>query len=261
MSLSNIEQTAILETAQIAAATAGAYLRETWQQPRQIHSKGWRDLVTDADVEAQRQITTLIRGRFPHHAFLTEEDDPSLPTAGPVQWIIDPIDGTSNFSRQIPVFSVSIAAVAEGKLVAGVIYDPLRQEMFAASASRPTTFNGHPVRVSQVNELIQAVAGFDWSRGPADRQKTLELLNGLAHRVHTVRVMGSAALGLAWVACGRVDAYFHVAMKPWDAAAGVLLVQQAGGKLTNLDGTPWQFNGPSQPCLVSNTFLHKSLWR
>lgn len=260
MPLTTIEHTSILETAQSAAAAAGAYLREVWQQPRQIQSKGWRDLVTDADVEAQRLITTVIRGRFPDHAFLTEEDDPSLPTTGPVQWVIDPIDGTSNFSRQVPVFSTSIAAVAEGKLVAGVIYDPLRQEMFSASASQPTTFNGRPVRVSQVNEPIQAIAAFDWSRGPADRQKTLEMLNGLAHRVHTVRVVGSAALGLAWVACGRTDAYFHVAMKPWDAAAGVLLVQQAGGKVTNPDGTPWQFDAPTQPCLVSNGLLHEWLW-
>ncbi len=254
-----IEQTAILETAQTAAATAGSYLREVWQQPRQIQSKGWRDLVTDADVEAQRIITTMIRGRFPHHAFLVEEDDPSLPTVGPVQWIIDPVDGTSNFSRQVPIFSISIAAVAEGELVAGVIYDPLRDEMFSAAANQPATLNGQPMQTSQVTTLIQAMLAFDWSRGPADRQKTLDLLNQLAHQAHTVRAVGSAALGLAWVACGRLDAYFHIAMKPWDAAAGVLLIQQAGGRVTNRDGTPWQFNGPTQPCLVSNGPLHPAL--
>lgn len=251
--------TVLLETAQTAAATAGAYLRDVWQKPRHIQSKGWRDLVTDADVEAQRLITELIRGRFPDHAFLTEEDDPSLPTTGTVKWIVDPIDGTSNFSRQVPIFSISIAAVAPEGILAGVVYDPLRDEMFCAAANQPTTFNHQPVHASQVNELIQAIIAFDWSRNPADRQLTLDLLNRLAHQVHTIRAVGSAALGMAWVACGRLDAYFNAHMKPWDAAAGVLLVQQAGGHLSTLQNQPWLLNAPIQPCLVSNGIIHESL--
>jgi len=259
MPLTTTEPTALLETAQTAAATAGAYLREVWQQPRQIQSKGWRDLVTDADVEAQRIITTIIRGRFPDHAFLAEEDDPTLSTVGSVRWIIDPIDGTSNFSRQVPIFSISIAAVAAGAVVAGVVYDPLRDEMFSAAANQPTTLNSQPVHASQVQELIQAIIAFDWSRNPVDRQLTLELLNRLAHQVHTIRAVGSAALGLAWVACGRLDAYFNAHMKPWDAAAGLLLVQQAGGQLTNLQNQPWLLDAPTQPCLVSNGHIHHLL--
>lgn len=259
MSLTSIEQIAILETAQAAAATAGAYLRDVWQQPRHIQSKGWRDLVTDADIEAQRLITELIRGRFPDHAFLTEEDDPTLPTAGTVRWIIDPIDGTSNFSRQVPVFSISIAAVVGAEIVAGVVYDPLRDEMFCAAANQPTTLNNQPVHASHVHELIYSIVAFDWSRNPADRQMTLELLSNVAHQVHTIRAVGSAALGMAWVACGRLDAYFNAHMKPWDAAAGILLVQQAGGHLSNLQNQPWLLNAPIQPCMVSNGIIHESL--
>lgn len=256
MTLSSSSPITLLQTAQAAAATAGAYLRDVWQQPRHIQSKGWRDLVTDADIEAQRLITELIRGRFPDHAFLTEEDDPTLPTAGTVRWIIDPIDGTSNFSRQVPVFSISIAAVDGEEIMAGVVYDPLRDEMFCAAAHQPTTLNGQPVQASHVNELIHAIIAFDWSRNPADRQLTLELLNNVAHQVHTIRAVGSAALGMAWVACGRLDAYFNAHMKPWDAAAGILLVQQAGGYLSTLQNQPWLLNAPIQPCLVSNEVIH-----
>lgn len=257
MPLLSTSPTVLLETAQAAAATAGAYLRDVWQQPRQIHAKGWRDLVTDADVEAQRLITELIRSRFPDHAFLTEEDDPSLPTTGEVRWIIDPIDGTSNFSRQVPIFSISIAAVTQDEILAGVVYDPLRDEMFCAAANQPTTLNHQPVHASHVHELIQAIVAFDWSRNPADRQLTLELLNQVAHQVHTIRAVGSAALGMAWVACGRLDAYFNAHMKPWDAAAGVLLIQQADGHLSTLQNQPWLLNAPIQPCLVSNGIIHE----
>lgn len=261
MSLTTDDPNVLLETAQVAAAAAGNYLRDVWQKPRHIQSKGWRDLVTDADVEAQHIITELIRGRFPHHAFLVEEDDPTLPTAGLVQWIIDPVDGTSNFSRQVPIFSVSIAAAVAGQVVAGVVYDPLRDEMFSAAANQPTTLNNQPVQVSPVSELIQVIIAFDWSRAPTDRQLTLELLTRLAHRVHTIRAVGSAALAMAWVACGRLDTYFNAMLKPWDAAAGLLLVQQSGGQLTNLDGTPWLLDSPPQPCLVSNGVIHPLMLR
>lgn len=248
----------LLATAQTAALDAGVYLRQTWQQPRQIKSKGWRDLVTDADFESQRLITNLIRGRFPDHAFLTEEEDLTLPEAGSIQWIIDPIDGTSNFSRQIPVFSISIAAVQNGIVLAGVIYDPLREELFSAAAGQPVTLNNQPVQASPVNELSNAIIAFDWSRAPAARQKTLQLVSQLAP-VHTVRAIGSAALGLAWIACGRLNAYFNAVLKPWDVAAGLLLVQQATGQLTNLNGQTWSLALADQPCLVSNGHIHPAL--
>ena len=123
----------LLECAVGTAITAGQFIREQWQQPRQLHHKGFRDIVTDADVAAQKIITDGIRGRFPDHGFLTEEDDSTLPLSGPIRWVIDPIDGTTNYSRQLPEFSISIAAVNDKHtILVGVVYDPMRDELFRA---------------------------------------------------------------------------------------------------------------------------------
>jgi myo-inositol-1(or 4)-monophosphatase len=261
------ERLSWLETAAEAARQAGQLLRELGRQPLQVNHKGFRDLVTDADIAAQQLITRLLHGRFPEHGFLGEEDDPALPASGPVIWVIDPIDGTSNFSRQQPNFSVSIAAavpaaagreakaatrahLASLSVQAGVVYDPMRDELFAAAAGLGCTLNGQPVWVSSVPDLAPAIVALDWGHTHENRRTVLGALNRFAHEVHSIRAIGSAALALAWVAGGRLDGYRQYALGPWDAAAGSLLVREAGGSVTTLAGQDW--TPADAGCLASN---------
>ena len=220
---------ALLTTAIEAAAQAGQLIVNKLNQPRESISKGFRDIVTDADIAAQKAITDLIQERFPDHGFVAEEEDSRLPEGGPVQWIIDPIDGTNNYSRQLPGFTVSIAAASDHHLLVGAIYDPLRQEMFSAVTGQGASLNNDPIRSSSVPELGQSVVGLGWAYPPPQRQQTLDGLYRLGNHVLTLRSNGSAALGLAYVASGRLDAYLEYGLCLWDVAAGGLLIECAGG--------------------------------
>jgi myo-inositol-1(or 4)-monophosphatase len=256
---------AYLEAAELAARQAGELLRQKWRQPRQVQSKGFRDWVTDADREAQALMTTIIRQRFPDHAFITEEEDRSLPTRGPVYWVIDPVDGTSNYSRQLPVYCVSIAAAVavagdaplEAQVVAGVIYDPARDEMYSAARGRGAHCNGRPLQASSTADLTQAIIGFDWSREQAQREQGQVIVDQLGSQAHTIRIFGSAALGLAWVAAGRLDGYLNLTIGPWDGAAAALLIDEAGGRMDNLSGQPWRLGDGG--CLAGNKPLLPTL--
>jgi myo-inositol-1(or 4)-monophosphatase len=255
----NSDLTQLLAVACETAVSAGNLIHEKWQQPRQTTSKGFRDLVTDADLAAQRLITDRIQQAFPSHGFLPEEENAALPTAGEVIWVIDPIDGTTNYSRQLPVFCVSIAAAVPGEgPVLGVVYDPMRQECFSGVKGEGAWLNGRSLQVSEVSELSQAIIGLDWSHHKQRRQSVLDSLHRFAHQVHTVRAFGSAALALAWVAAGRLDAYLNYNLQPWDTAAAGLLIYEAGGQLGHIDGTtpvPWAEK--NQSMLGSNGRIHR----
>jgi myo-inositol-1(or 4)-monophosphatase len=250
------------KAAEEAAAAAGGLVRQKWDQPRQLKSKGFRDIVTDADTAAQDVITTYIREHFPDHGFMTEEET-ELTAEGPVVWIIDPVDGTTNYSRQIPIFCVSIAAaVRTGKdnkelaLVAGAIYDPLRDEMFSGAAGLGATLNNKPIEVSQTPTVDKAIVGLDWSREPEKRQAMLDALGRYAHEVHTVRATGSAALGLVWVAAGRFDVYLNFVIGPWDVAAAKVIIGEAGGVVTDCQDRPWVVG--TRECCASNGQFHQA---
>lgn len=276
----------LLTAATETAVAAGQLLRERWQQPQTLTSKGFRDWVTESDVAIQRFITDRIGAQFPDHGFLVEEKDAGLPESGRCIWIIDPIDGTNNFSRQQPNFCTSIAvglpagrrtpveaaastgAASTGaastssaagylEIVTGVVYDPIRGELFSGMLGGGAALNGRPLQVSQTRDLGQAIFALDWSNAPAQRQTVLEQLARIAPQTLTMRAIGSATLAIAWVAAGRLDGYWHNSLKAWDAAAATLFVHEAGGLTSNGRRVPWQTNDGR--CVASNKHLHEQL--
>ena len=260
-----MNQTDFLRVAKQAAIAAGKVAREKFSQPLQVTNKGFRDYVTDADLAAQERITGIIRAVFPDHGFFTEEEDSTLPTDGPVIWIIDPIDGTTNYSRHIPLFCISIAAVlnrpplGDGDVLAGVIFDPMRDELFSAVSGGESQLNGRPMFSSKTDNLDVATIAADWNRAGHLRQATLETVNRLVHDVDGISCLHTAALALAWVAAGRVDGYFNFSLMPWDVAAASLLIRQSGGRLSDIAGRQLSYAGESMTCLASNGRLHDRL--
>lgn len=225
------------------AHTAGDILREKYAQPREIHAKGWRDFYTDADLAAQAAIVDRIRAREPQAAILAEENI-QPPAWADCIWVIDPLDGTTNYARHIPVFSTSIALVRDGRPVLGVIYDPLRDDLFAAEIDRGATLNGQPIRVSTVDNIGEAVIALDWGRDEAARSRELAWLQRTGLQSRTIRAVGSAALGMCYLAAGWIDVYYHGALMPWDGAAGQIIIEEAGGLMLNHQRQPWTYVEP-----------------
>lgn len=258
--MTSLELIHLLAVAKEAAVAGGKLGRQMFYQPLQVSKKGFRDLVTDADVAAQQLVTAFIGQRFPEHGFLAEEES-ELPPDGPVMWVIDPIDGTTNYSRSQPIFCVSVAAVgADAKPLAGAIYDPMQDELFSAAAGQGAWLNGRPIHVSTVTTLAEAVVGLDWSRNRRSRRSTADVVTRFADRSFTIRAIGSAALALAWVAAGRFDVYLNYNLYPWDVAAGQLLVEEAGGAITNLQEGNWNCLTPDAcSLLMSNGHVHQEM--
>lgn len=250
--------TELLKAAESIALSAGKLLRRLWEEPRELTRKGFRDIVTDADFASQRLITSEIKRLFPDHGFLTEEDDETLSQDGEVVWIIDPVDGTSNYSRQMPSFSVSIAVARRQEMnlsvEVGVVYDPVRQELFSARRGAGAKLNGYPIFTALTDAPIEAIISLDWSHRRETRQATLDILQELAHEVKTIRAIGTAALAISWVAAGRLDGYLNINLHPWDVAAGGVIVQEAGGRISNFSGDAWHWQ--QMDCIVSNGPLH-----
>lgn len=249
---------AMLSVAVEAARQAGEELRARLAQPHAVTSKGMRDIVTEADLAAEGIILEHIRERFPHHRILSEETTPHLaPGDGETFWAVDPLDGTSNFARGLPIFSVSVAVLQRGGPVVGVVHEPLASRTFSATRGRGAWLGDKALRVSGVDHLLGAMVGLDWGRAQADRLKVLERVDRLGPEVGVFRTLGTAALGLAYVAAGWLDAYFHLALGAWDTAAGVLLVEEAGGRVTQADGSRWTPEATS--IVASNGLLHDLL--
>ncbi len=241
-----------------AAELAGAELLARLTARREIASKGSRiDLVTDADRASEKAILDFLAAQFPGHAVLGEETGKHDGTE-PFRWIVDPLDGTTNYAHRVPHFCVSIAVEDEQGLLAGAVLDPLRQELFTAGRGLGARLNGEPIRVTGEAELGRALLGtgfpYDvWSKP----ERPLKLFDGFVRRAQGLRRAGSAALDLCYVAAGRFDGFFEVTLKPWDLAAGTLLVREAGGEVTDLSGGPLDlFQGD---VLASNGVLHPAL--
>jgi myo-inositol-1(or 4)-monophosphatase len=221
-----------------------------------VQSKGLRNYVTDVDLKAEQAILDVLGRRCPEHDVLTEESPPEARSSR-YCWVIDPIDGTLNFSRGHPCFSVSVALTLDGQPIVGVVYDPLREQVFAAKAGQGATQNGEPLHASATTDMIEAVTGMDWTRDAESRAHNAALIGHLAQKCNVVRSSGSAALALGYIAAGWWDAYWHLGLQPWDAAAGALIVREAGGQVTDLAGRRWELK--SAPLLASNGRLHAQL--
>ena len=249
----------ILITATRAALQAGAILRGLYGKSHRIHHKGDIDLVTEADLAAEEAILEILQ-KNPHGAdILSEESDKpdNLDTAGSV-WIIDPLDGTTNFAHNFPWFGVSIAYFAKGKSLAGVIYCPLQDELFCAVREAGAWINNNPIQVSKIKSRQDALVatGFPYDI-QARPDEIIATLKAVIPKVQGIRRPGAAALDLAYLACGRLDAFWEVDLKPWDTAAGQLLVEEAGGTITNFHGSPFSPFVPE--LLASNGTIHLEL--
>jgi myo-inositol-1(or 4)-monophosphatase len=237
---------ALLNIAVRAARNAGEIIVRSMNrlESLQITSKGRNDFVTEIDQAAEREIIAHIRKHYPNHAFLAEESGKTGGESDTV-WIIDPLDGTTNFLHGFPVFAVSIACQIRGILEHAVIYDPMRQEIFTASRGRGAHLENHRIRVSKQRTLEGALVGtgFPYRANIQYIDAYLAMLKTVMENTAGVRRPGSAALDLAYVACGRTDAFWEIGLKPWDTAAGTLLIQEAGGHIGTLTGAPYAQGG------------------
>ncbi|MGC9358809.1 MAG: inositol monophosphatase family protein [Anaerolineae bacterium] len=248
----------MLELAIEASRAAGRELLRLFQQPMDISSKGLRDIQTEADLAAENAVVALLQQRTPEAAIITEED-PRTPRVQPGQlaWYIDPLDGTTNYARGLPGFSVSIAAARDGVPEYAVVYDPLLQLTFSAQRGHGAFLNGERLQVSHTERLQDALVLLDWPREPSPRQAMADMLRSIVPDVDAVRSRGSAAFGMCAVAAGWADAYFQLTLQPWDVAAGSLIVEEAGGKVTDLAGKASALTKPDW--LASNGRLHEAV--
>jgi len=251
----------VLEKAISISHEAGVIVRKSFPMTALTHIgyKGPVNPVTDTDTAAEVLIIERLRAAFPDHRILAEESggdewrDP-----GPPIWVIDPLDGTNNFAHGYPHIGISIALVANGEPVIGVIHDPLRGETFAAMAGGGAICNGRPIHVSPVDRLARAFlgTGFPYQRRTAE-DNNVERLDHFLRRSQGVRRAGAAVLDLAYVACGRLDGFWELQLHPWDVAAGILIVREAGGQVTDAQGTPDCLSG--EFIVTSNGLIHDEM--
>lgn len=243
-----------------ALAAAGAVIRRGFGRRFVVSHKGVVDIVTSVDRAAERAIVRVLRGAFPDHGFLMEESGERVAPSR-YRWVVDPLDGTVNFAHGLPLSCVSIGLEKDGRPVLGGVLDPYRRELFTAGRGRGAHLNGRRIRVSSTPRLLDAllVTGF-----PYDRYKKarfyLSFVEKFMKRTQGLRRLGAAALDMAQVACGRFDGYWEFNLKPWDAAAGLLLVEEAGGRVTDFRGRPYRLTDTRQT-LASNGRLHGAMLR
>jgi myo-inositol-1(or 4)-monophosphatase len=238
---------ALLNIAIRAARNAGEIIVRSMNrlESLQITSKGRNDFVTEVDKAAEAEIIGHIRKHYPKHSFLAEESGETQGADTDTVWIIDPLDGTTNFLHGFPVFSVSIACQHRGKLEHAVIYDPISQEIFSASRGSGAHLDNHRIRVSKQRGLEGALVGtgFPYRSNMLHIDAYLAMMRAVMEQTSGIRRPGSAALDLAYVAAGRTDAFWEIGLKPWDTAAGTLLIQEAGGRVGTLTGGTYTQGG------------------
>ncbi|MCA9247797.1 MAG: inositol monophosphatase [Planctomycetales bacterium] len=242
------------ETCEKAARVGGAVLH-AWRGRFATREKGPSDLVTDADLDSQRTIAALLLSAFPDHQFIGEEAEVSEEGLREFCWIVDPLDGTTNYVHGIPHYSTSVALVRHKKLLVGSIYDPCRDECFTAVAGAGAYLNGRPLNSSKVKDLRNALVSASFPANSVEAMPRIDEFLRVLPACQSLQRTGSAALNLAYVAAGRYDAYWASDLKPWDAAAGALLVQEAGGVITDDAGNSFDVWRPKL-IAAANAELH-----
>lgn len=243
------------------AALRAAVVVEHWREKFQVREKGRFDFVTDADVASQKAIYEYLQGRFPTHEFLGEEDLAKRSRPGPdapPTWIVDPIDGTTNYVHDCPLYCISIGLQVQGNLAVGAVYDPSRKEMFAAATGHGAWLGERRLRTSPSDRLEDALLATGFPPDMAGQERTLEWWRHFSLRAQSLRRTGSTALNMAYVAAGRFDGYYAFDNHVWDVAGATVLIREAGGLVTNVDGTAYDpytadalaSNGPLHPILL-----------
>ncbi len=252
-----METATFLKVAVEAAREAGLMLKENLDASREIIYKGEVDLVTNFDNRSQEMIFARLSKDFPDHDFVAEEglvrkkgDD--------YRWIFDPLDGTTNYAHGFPFFSVSIALEFKGRIICGVVYDPVRDETFSGAWGGGAFLNGRGIRVSAIDDLDKSLlaTGFPYDLRESD-ENNIAHFNNFVVRAQAIRRCGSAALDLCYVACGRFDGFWELKLKPWDVAAASLIVQEAGGHLSDFENQEFHIN--SQETLGTNGLIHQQM--
>jgi len=259
-STEKIELSGALDVAVRAARAGGEVAKAHLGDPGYLKWKGERDVVSEATFRVQDAIVDAILAEFPDAGILAEEgpEDAPLPVDAEPLWIVDPICGSLNFAQGIPHFGVSVALRSQGNIRVGVVYDPCADELFEATTETPATLNGRRVFVQHISEGTEAwasaIVGTDWPRTGERREQAFRIVGFMMDQVTEVNLMGSPALGLCHVAAGRLHAYWHLDLKIWDIAAASLIVQRAGGILTDAKGMSWLFSDGGY--LATNSVIH-----
>jgi myo-inositol-1(or 4)-monophosphatase len=240
------------------AREAGALLMEYFAQHVRVEYKGEADLVTVADRTSEALIRERIGQLWPSHSILGEEQG-LTETSSDYRWYVDPLDGTTNFAHGFPVFCVSMALEHKGTRIAGVVFDPTRNELFSAEQGSGAFLNGERIHVSRVANLAESLLATGFPSHKRHKNPNIFFYHQITLRTHGVRRPGSAALDLCNVASGRFDGFWEFNLNPWDTAAGVLLVEEAGGKVSRFDGSPFELN--SRETVASNGLVHEALVR
>lgn len=249
----------MIQLATEAALEAGRFLKMSVGKIKQIERKQGQELnlVTEIDKKSEEMIIRKIKQHYPHHDFLAEESG-SHEKKSDYKWVIDPLDGTTNFTHGFPIFCVSIALEVKGEVALGVVYDPNADELYSAEKGKGATLNGKPIRVSKVSTLIESmlVTGFPYTiRENPD--EIIRRFSSFLVEAQAIRRLGSAALDLCYVAAGRLDGFWETSLNPWDMAAGVLIAEEAGGKFTDFRGFPSSIY--NKQLLVSNGLIHEQM--
>lgn len=245
----------MLQAAIEIAREAGAVLMEHFQHVR-AESKGEFDLITEADRASERLIVRRLQERFPTHGIVAEEGS-GHESASEFRWYVDPLDGTTNFAHSFPMFNVTLALEQAGELIAGVIFDPFHDELFQAARGEGAFLNGKRIKVSRTPNLESSLLATGFPSRKRHRNVNVHFFYELAMITHGIRRPGSAALDLAYVACGRLDGFWEFGLNPWDMAAGLLIVREAGGRTSDMKGGPPDLRG--KHVMADNGLIHDEL--
>lgn len=235
-----------------AIKESGRYVRDSFHKEKIVKNKGRNNLVSNVDIQSEKVIIDILKDEYPEWDIISEESFPDKKSHN-YSWVIDPVDGTTNFIYGIPFIAINIALKFQGSVIIGLTYDPLRDELFHAEKNNGAYLNGNSIKVSDISDINKAIIscdlGYDFNKG----DYALEIVRKLWGQALCIRILGSAALGLAYIACGRINVYFHRSVYPWDIASGLLLVEEAGG-IVNIPGD-LPDSGITTPLIASNKYL------